>query len=251
MKTATFALSIFLMATMSSYAQSQSPIETDRPDQTETTSLVPVGRFQGEMGVEHEQTESNGRDFLIPTALLKFGLFEFLELRTVLEFANSQSEDGIEKGLKPLEIGVKVKLFEEKGLLPAASLIAQVKLPKMASPDFKVDHAAPEFRLLLQHTLSDASNLGYNLGARWDGSSTDPEYLYTVSPSYDLSKKVRVFGEAYGFIQSKHHATQWIDGGFSILLSDNFQIDISSGYELTHTAGFHNFFEAAGFSFRI
>ena len=244
-----FAIFTFLFFSTSSFCQSS--IETDRPDQTETSFIVPKNKFQAETGIKHEKTDKGENEYTLPTSLLKFGLSEILELRVILEFGYSETEKGIESGLKPVIVGTKVKLFDEKGIVPAASLLAQFQLPKVASSDFKAAHLAPEFRLLMQNKLSDASDLGYNVGAEWDGLSCQPEYIFTISPNYDITKKLKAFVETYGFLQSRHHAEQWVDGGFSYLLSDNMKLDISGGYELTHTSNYHNFFESIGFSFRI
>lgn len=229
----------------------QSIIETDRPDQTETSSIVPKNKFQAETGIKHEKTDEEENEYVLPTSLLKFGLSDALELRVILEYGYVKNKEGIENGLKPLIVGAKVKLFDEKGIFPATSLLGQFQLPKVASSDFKVSHLSPEFRLLMQNKLSESSDLGYNLGAEWDGFSCQPEYIYSISPNYDITKKLKAFVETYGFLQSKHHAEQWVDGGLSFLLSDNLKLDVSGGYELTHTANYHNFFESIGFSFRI
>jgi len=234
---------------MKSY--SQSSIETDRPDQTETSATVPKGRFQAEFGLSHEQEDRASRAYALPTSLLKFGLSKSVELRLELEWNYEDSEGEIANGRQPLVIGTKVKLWEEKGIRPAVSVLAQVALPKAASKDFELDHAAPEIRLLLQNKLSDAADLGYNAGVEWDGLSSPPKYLYTLSPNYEITEHLKAFAETYGYFQSGHHSEQWIDGGFSLLLSDDVQLDFSAGYELTHTWDFHNFFESVGFSFRI
>lgn len=229
----------------------QNSIQTDRPDQTETSSLVPKGRFQGEFGVAHEQTDSHFREYSLPTSLLKFGVSQWAEVRIGFTLTDERSEEGRSYGLEPLTIGTKIKLLGEKGIRPSVSLLAEVSLPDVASEAFKLDHLAPEVRLLMQNKLSKSSNLGYNLGARFDGFSSQPEYLYTLSPSYSLTKELRVFAETYGFLHTGHHAEQWVDGGFSFLISADLQVDISGGYELTHTGNYHNFFESVGVSFRI
>ena len=59
-------------------------IETDRPDQTEAATLVPVGGIQIETGLAG-YTAANGSwtGYTLPTALLRLGLHERFELRVV------------------------------------------------------------------------------------------------------------------------------------------------------------------------
>lgn len=241
---------LIIFALLGSTAEAQD-IETDRPDQTETPAIVPKNRFQVEMGFSHQQTDVSDRLFTVPTALVKYGVNGFFEIRVEAEVANEKTAEGKASGLQPLKLGVKTKLWKEKGLLPKTSLLAQLQFPKWASRDFEVQHLAPEVRLLMSNTLSKKVKLSYNLGAEWDGERDTPEYVYTLSPNLQLSKKVKLFVEAYGFFQVSHHAQQWVDGGFMYAISKDVQLDISAGYELTATGQYHNFFESVGLSFRI
>ncbi|MEK6650652.1 MAG: hypothetical protein AABY75_06730, partial [Bacteroidota bacterium] len=66
-------------------AQTQTkPIETDRPDQTESTAITPTGSFQFEHGFALER---EGGISLIahPATLVKCGVSERFEIRWVME----------------------------------------------------------------------------------------------------------------------------------------------------------------------
>ena len=66
-------------------------IETDRPDQTEAATLVPVGGFQLETGVSG-WTSGDGMvtGYTLPTALARYGLHRRFELRIVGQRDQSQ-----------------------------------------------------------------------------------------------------------------------------------------------------------------
>ena len=68
-------------------------------------------------------------------------------------------------GISPVKIGFKVKLSDEKGLLPKTSFIGHLSIPSFASKELKTIFYAPSFRFTMQHTLTDKINLGYNLGS--------------------------------------------------------------------------------------
>ena len=85
------ALFIYSSKTIS---QDLSPIEIDRPDQTECPSIVPKGIFQMENGLNFEKKDSNSNFYLLPTTLWKVGINENLELRLITEFAIENTEIG-------------------------------------------------------------------------------------------------------------------------------------------------------------
>jgi len=231
------------------YAQDE--IETDRPDQTETTAIVPAGHFQMENGFQHTQSQVGGSDLMLPTSLSKFGISDKLEFRLITNLIYNKVADSASTGLEPITVGFKVNFWEEKGALPETSLIAQVQLPKVATKSLRTQYLAPELQLLFENTITDAIDLGYNIDARWDGKSTDPEFEYTFSPSYKLNDKLKTYIEAFGYLPPKQHIDNWVDAGFIYLINKNVQIDIAGGYELTSHNHYHQFFETLGFSFRI
>ncbi|TRW24273.1 transporter [Flavobacterium zepuense] len=245
-----FALILLMFSPSAAFAQDE-PIETDRPDQTETVATVPKGRFQSESGFTHRQAERNGRELILPETLWKYGVNDRLELRLITEFEFNKYGDSLAQGLEPIDIGLKVNLWKEQGIIPETSVIVTMKLPKVASKDLAVDYVAPEIRFLFQNMITDAIDLGYNLSADWDGTSPNPIFEYTLSPNFKLNDEFSAYAEAYGYLPQQQHATHWVDGGFKYLITKNIQIDISGGYELTSHNHFHSYYESLGFSFRI
>jgi len=241
-----FTIAVF----QTSFAQ-QEEIDTDRPDQTETPTIVPANHFQMENGFLHQQNAKSESELALPTSLWKFGVSKNLEIRVTTDLIYNKSKDSTSTGLSPIVAGIKVRLWDEKGVIPQASLITQVLLPKVASNELKVKYLAPELRLLFQNEITDDIDLGYNLGMKWDGESTDPTFEYTISPNMNLTDKLKAYIEIYGFMPQQRHPEEWFDGGFMFLLTKNVQLDISAGYEITSTNNHHQFFESIGFSFRI
>jgi hypothetical protein len=119
----------------------------------------------------------------------------------------------------------------------------------MASSNFKSDYYAPEFRFVMQHTLSDKISFSYNLGAEWDGISPEPTFIYTVASGYSFTDKLGLYIELFGFAPQKTTAHHNFDGGFTYLINNNFMLDLSSGIGITENAPQH--YVAVGFSFRM
>jgi hypothetical protein len=230
-------------------AQTIDPIQADRPDQTETPSIVPKGMFQVETGLTFQKNDENSTSNSLPSVLWKYGVNENFELRLITEFVSEKFNDEKSSGFTPILIGIKIKLCEEKGIIPKTSFIGHIGLPNAASTRYKNDFVAPEFRFTMQHTLSDRFSLGYNLGFEWDGVTPESTFVYTLTTGYSINKKMGCYAEIFGFAPEKDKANHNFDGGLTYLINNNFMVDLSSGVGLTDNAP--DFYLALGCSFRI
>lgn len=230
------------------YAQTE-PIQADRPDQTETPAIVPKGMFQVETGFTFQKNDENSHSNSLPSVLWKYGVSQNFELRLITEFVSEKNFGEKSDGFTPILIGMKVKICEEKGIIPKTSLIGHIGLPNAASSRYKADFVAPEFRFTMQHTLSDRLSLGYNLGCEWDGVSPETTFIYTLTTGYSINKKLGCYAELFGFAPEKDKANHNFDGGFTYLINNNFMLDLSSGVGLTDNAP--DYYLALGCSFRI
>lgn len=233
-------------------AMAQERIDTDRPDQTESAVTVPKKYFQGEFGFGKENFESNQYNLIHPTFLLKYGLSKRVELRVEGDFLSQYihliPQTKSTTNIEPVEIGSKVALFEEKGLLPKTSLIVHMGLPFATTHHDKQQNFFPSFRFTCSHTISQRVGLGYNFGADWDGYEKNPAWLYTFSPNFSIGKKWYSYIEAFGFYERK----SWehvLDGGLAYYLSNDAKIDLSGGFGLGSSV-LKNYF-SLGFSFRL
>lgn len=229
-------------------------IDTDRPDQTESATVLPKYYFQLETGLIREK-DHDLVTFVHPTALWKYGIHKRLELRLITELVSTETPiilpagNKILTGLLPIQIGSKISLWEEKGLLPKTSLIAQLGLPASSSKKFRPSHPAPNFRLAMAHTLGENFGLGYNLGAEWDGENRSPHWIYSIAPGYCISEKWYLYIEFFGSAVKGAMPQNNIDGGVAYNLSDNCKLDLSLGKGISK--GAIDKYIALGFSFRV
>ena len=231
-------------------------IETDRPSASFNPHVVPKKHFQVEGGLRKEYDKENGQkheQYLYPTALIKYGLLKKLELRMLIEdegdYDFTPDKHKVASGLKPIQLGFKYNLFEEKSGLPNTSIIAGAAIPKLASTDFEGDYIAPSFRLAMHNTLSKKLSLNYNVGVEWEPDDVHAQYIYTLAPQFELTDKLKGFVEVYGFLSSVESADHRFDAGLLYLVKPNLQVDISGGIGITKSAP-NNFIEA-GVSFRL
>lgn len=230
------------------------PIDTDRPDQTESAFLVPEKWLQLEAGFNFQKNNLDEKEFLTPTLLTKYGLHRRIELRLITTIKTNSSLTvpfGTinETGLDIAELGAKISLWEEKKLLPKTSLIFHLGIPAFSSPKFKPNHVAPNFRFTMQHTLSSQISLGYNLGCEWDGFTNDPACIYTFTLGYSFTRKWYSYIEGFGAFKKQLVPEHSLDGGLAYYISDNFKTDISTGFGLTSIAP--KWYAALGISARF
>lgn len=241
-----------------SIAQQHHPeLITDRPDHTESASIVPRRLLQIETGFVMENNFDEGtkfRSFAYNTTLLRYGLLDNLELRLGLDYLGEKTSilntnTGNISGFGPIYTGFKVKVREEDGWKPETAFLGGLVFPFTAGKDFKPAYTAVTLRFAFAHTLSDRFSLGYNLGAEWDGFSARPGYYYSVVLGAGLTEKLGVFIENHGMFHEKSISEHMMDTGFTYLLLPNLQLDLSGGIGLNKHAVSN--FIGAGLTWRI
>jgi hypothetical protein len=243
---------------MTGRAQEEAPeLVTDRPDQTESSGVVPVRSLQIETGLMMSGDRSGGvefRSFTYNTTLLRYGLMDNLELRAGLEYRNEKEKlpdsdwETTLAGLSPLYLGFKTRITGEQGWIPEIAFLGGVSLPFTERKEFRALHPAAIMRFAFSHTLSRRISLGYNLGAEWE-SGSGPGYFYTAALGVGVTEKVGVFVEAFGLLVSDAPGEHLADAGITWLAHPNLQLDLSGGVGLNEAAG--DYFISAGLSYRL
>ena len=99
---------LLLLISLVGYTQNIEPIQADRPDQTETPAIVPIGMFQVETGFTFQKNDKKSNLFSLPTTLWKYGVNENFELRLITEFISEENNISKSNGFNPLYVGFKV-----------------------------------------------------------------------------------------------------------------------------------------------
>jgi Putative MetA-pathway of phenol degradation len=250
---------LLLMGPIYCTAQDTIPeLVTDRPDQTESTEVVPIRSLQIETGflMENDKMDTlKYKSFAFNTTLLRYGLFPNMELRFGIDFRehktrneNTDSTNSV-SGFSPLYAGFKIKIREEKGWAPSIALLGALILPFTACKSYKTTNTGAEFAFSFANTFSDHFSLGYNVGIEWDGETAVPDYFYTASLGISISKKLGAFIEAYGFLPERGEQEHLADAGIDWLLLPNLQFDVSGGIGLNKAATDN--FMSCGISYRV
>ncbi|WP_162425790.1 transporter [Pontibacter pudoricolor] len=247
----------FILLAQQGYSQQVKPtpqpdLETDRPDQTEAASVVPARSIQLEAGLYFLKDKIGNATLnytAYPTALVRFGILDWLEMRAEGTYQRLVVEDEIRtraNGFGPLTVGTKVQLWKENGFRPQAAAMAMVDLP-VGHKAFKPEDPQLGLRLMFRNSLTEKTDLNYNLAYGWEDG--EPVIGYAVSIGRSLNDKMTVYGEVFGDKPNGSKAEHSFDTGLLFLISPTLQVDIAAGTALNLQAP--DYFITTGFSLRL
>ena len=229
------------------------PLVTDRPDATESSSVVGMNVVQLETGISTIEEYSNTSWEVFGT-LVRYGLSDKWEARFVLDGYIDECSGGL-SGFGDSEIGFKYYIQPEEGFSPETALIVHTSVP-IGKDGLTSDAFDPSFLFSFSHTLSKTSSLGYNLGASLE-SSTDAfgdrttlaSVDYSLAYGFGLTESVGAYIEIFGSLgMSARESPVHVDGGFTYLLNEDTQFDLFFGSGINDDAP--DWFAGIGFSKR-
>ncbi len=238
------------------------PLVTDRPDQTESTAVMKQGWFQLEAGWSFDASEEVGttdRNHAVGSSLVRIGVIDRLEARVGLAgwlHGTSTADGGSESvsGVGDVDVGFKLAIAEQRGVRPSAAIVVRASVPT-GHRDVRSEFVEPEVRLALAADLNDKIGIGVNVGPTWIPASSANELitsgLYTLVVGIGATERLGVFVESFGTInlESEGVSRHLLDGGMTMALLDNLQIDASGGVGLND--GAEDWFVGAGISVRL
>ena len=233
-------------------ASAQSPdLVTDRPDQTESATVVPRGLMQVETGYLFAR-DGNVDGYEVPGTLFRIGLGGRTELR--IGHAGMVGGEG-RHGAGDSELGAKVNLIERAdGWRPELAILGGLSLPT-GDDGFSSDGVDPSFLVSFAHELSPRLSLGYNVGAAWESSADQPDrdafIVYSLVLGVGLTDRRGAFLELFGDRQTMGTTATSVsvDGGLTFLLTDIVQLDVYVGSGLRGPTD--DVFVGTGLSFRL
>lgn len=245
-------------------AASLPEMATDRPDFTESASVVPRGHVQLEAGytfTRDEDGEGVRKDHGYPEALLRVGVADRVELRAGQSFLTTRTAPGTSAppqqrtGADDLYLGAKVRLAGQRGRRPELALIAQTTLPT-GSNGFGAGRTLPGLNLVyawdvVPDRVSVAASTQGNLAV----DAADEGYLeltQSASLGYSLTNRVGAYAEWFASFPAGTRAgvsaAHSVDGGITVKLGSGLQWDVRVGAGLT--AGAEGFVAGTGLAVR-
>lgn len=216
-------------------------IVTDRPDQTESSSIVDKGSLQIESGLLlgfSEVEDISFKTIIAPTTLFRLGIVSGLELRIVNQYEKNKITNTAIKneGISDIEIGVKLGIMQKDNYKTKMALITHLLIPT-GTEGLSNDELGVINKIAFSHEINECVNIGYNIGYNYLGEG-DGDFSYSLAIGYSLTSKVGVYIEGYGEIVNLDKNFTNIDTGFTYLLKDNLQLDFSFGTGINHTMNY-------------
>jgi len=243
---------IFILTALKGFGQDQ--LNPDRPGETKTPELVKGNNLQLELGFRKEKKDETQNLYQHPEAILRYGLFNALELRMELVSQTIKDNSGKDNltGITPVYFGLKAKILPENNWLPSIGAFAKVGFPSLASGDYFVDGIPFEFRTLFNNNITSRFSLQYNLGVAWNETNyhvDNKQWMYTMAPTYKITDRFHVFIEEYAFLRNGTSAEHYLDGGVQYFLGKDFVFDLSYGAGLSKISS--DYFIDGGISYRM
>ena len=225
------------------------PINTDRPDQSDGTYILPPKNLQLETGINIFQSSGLFTDIMQST-MLRYGSGKKSEVRLLINEGFSKEGNLSERKFVfyPAAISTKYALYKERKIWPAVTAVAYIKLP-IASKKYQLNRFAPSFLLAFQNDFSDKLGLGYNFGITRNGTDDINYYLTTASFSAVLSEKFSLFIEYFSQFNTTGGPSHNMDTGLQFLINPRLQLDMAAGSSLFDNG--ETAFETFGVSYRF
>ncbi len=242
---------------------------TDRPDFTESTEAIPVGRFQLEMGYTFtydREDDVRTRDHTAPELLLRMGVVDNFELRfgwagysytethdTARNSAGRRVSDEVwDQGANDFELGFKLKIAEQDGIRPNLAILGGMTFPT-GSSNISPGDVEPLLGLLWAYDLSDNAALAgqFIVGTPVEDGRRYVQSAASISLGVSLTERLGTYVEYFGIYHNTRESdcAHTVNGGFTYLINNNLQVDIRAGAGLNEEAD--DFFAGAGLSWRF
>lgn len=203
------------------------PMVTDRPDFTESTSAVQ--RIQLEAGYTLDRT-AGAEVHTLGEALLRLPATRDVEVRLGLSSYRWADAVAGADGFTDSSVGLKVRAGEggPSPVLPSVAFLAGTTVPL---GDASPAGLQPFTTLAFGWDLGPRLGLGANLGAAYldAGRERYEEYSGSLALGVDAGGGLGVFLETYGFRPVGRPSTAFVDGGFTLGLTPDAQVDARVG----------------------
>lgn len=249
----------------------QEPLATDRPDITETSSVVGLGIVVMESGYtffyrDDERDGSISRTHTTPEFLWRIGFHEGAELRIVWTYQWDEITAGgarsTPNGGNDLDIGFKFQLLRQDGWIPETAAITGISMPTGAQ-EFNTEDVQYELVFLFGWELADDWELGINSGF---GTETEDvmlgpgaidrdgyvRFIQTIAISRPITESLGFYSEYVGLYtvgRRENFPENLVAAGFTYLFCKDVQFDVRGGKGLNDHAD--DFFSGVGLSVRF
>ncbi len=254
-----FIIVLFLGLSQEIFMQENHELITDRPDVTESASVMPVNTFQIETGFMFQKqkiteyaVEYEKENLIFASTLCRYGIDDNIELRFGGEYFQGKTTAGFEKstikGLNGFFAGTKIQFVKDKDIVNNFAVIFEFALP-FGNEKLRPDKFEPAVVLAFEKTLGRTISLGMNVGASEIKSVNEYVINYSLSVGFSINDRWNAFTEYFADSSNKVLPKHNLHFGFTYLQKENIQVDFSLGSSILSDET--DFFGQVGFSIRL
>jgi hypothetical protein len=178
-------------------------IKKGRRNKSEHQLTLDRNSIEADWEFGYETISNSISVFAYPNLVVRYGVtdrLEFnLELTPLTTTVKLPSKTNYISGIEPVMIGVRYALVDETKFVPEVALSLQVAPPWLATKNYQADLWAPLFQCTMQKEFNKKLSMAASGGIFYDGFSAKPNWLYTFSPNYNISKQVSLTADIFGF----------------------------------------------------
>ncbi len=229
------SLLLFLPLSLMVMADEDDWMAPDRPGVATGTDVMPFKKVMWESGFEGGWI-AGAHVVTLPNTMFRFGITPFAELRVEYDGILVQNGKQWDYAPAPLVLGTKVRIFDGSDKykwIPNVSLMVNLDIPctkQLAS----TMHVAPSVYALFSNDVTDWFNIGYNVGAEWDGMTAIPATFLGVCLGFNITDNLGAFVESYNYFTrygaGSTNADPNIDFGFNWMVHKKVQLDLYAGF---------------------
>lgn len=197
-----------------------SELITDRPDATESSSVVPEGAWQIEAGFSWENN-TDYKGLSLGEILVRTSFSDKFEIRIGLNsWACHKVLEKRASGIEDFEFGIKYSFIKDK-----LALILMTSLPA-GHKEFSSDSFIPSLVLAFSQDISDRVSFGLNFGFDRNFEESVTDFFASAVIGLSLTEKTGLFIEYAGEYLDKYRDNHFFHTGITYLLEDNIQMDL-------------------------
>lgn len=275
-------LAIILMISAELRSQYNPTIQSGRPGQSIVVNTVGKGILQFQQGLSYDKTENPNEDNVMSWPgegvfehtsfdnVIRYGLLENFEVNAEVNYvwAYDKYYNGLNDGkyeysdyLDMVDLGVRYHILDQNGIVPSMALQARLGMGQYTNEgDFEMKNVKITGAFGWQ--LSPRQSFTINVIPVIDIAGYQNSTVgYTLAYGFSITDRFGFFIENYGGVllgrltsNESYRYTTYFDGGFSILLSDDVQLDVLGGYGFNTVSVVSNeisYFISTGVSWRI
>lgn len=223
-------------------------IESDRPGQALNATTCGILAIQVQSGFNYTNLDfplaGTSKNMSVPTNI-RFGISKMWELNTSFSYQNENLDFGFGQvtidGFPSPEIGLRCAFLKGNKWKPFLALQANMRLPSNKGA-YTQSQMGSSFYLVTSNRFEHIS-VNATVGMLYNGfGGNAPNYPYVLNIGSMLTDNLGAFVEVFGNFNTDGIA---LDGGFSYLIGNNFQLDLFGGW-----LGDTSWFGEIGFSWR-